>query len=168
MTCSPFTDTRTDRHTEWLLWAPFQGFKMFSFNLSSRIGPIPSLLCFIFTLTASKRSCNAWHYNLPHCHIVCFFLNLWLQSLVLLNMTNMISTEIRHWRCYANIGRNWSKAHSCICYQIIHLYLDQPCFTTFSLIYWVHCFLLLNYYRLKEKKQGQKHFIYDLIIHTTL
>ena len=31
---------RTDTHTrKWLLWAPFQGFRSFSFNLSSRIGP---------------------------------------------------------------------------------------------------------------------------------
>ena len=33
------TDKNTDRHTEWLLWAPFQGFRIFSFNQSSRIGP---------------------------------------------------------------------------------------------------------------------------------
>ena len=32
--------THTDSHTEWLLRAPFQGFRIFSFNLSSRIGPI--------------------------------------------------------------------------------------------------------------------------------
>ena len=40
--CSPRTQTHrhTHRHTEWLLWAPFQGFRIFSFNLSSRIGPI--------------------------------------------------------------------------------------------------------------------------------
>ena len=32
---------RTDRHTrKWILRAPFQGFRIFSFNLSSRIGPI--------------------------------------------------------------------------------------------------------------------------------
>ena len=31
---------QTDRHTrKWLLRAPFQGFRSFSFNLSSRIGP---------------------------------------------------------------------------------------------------------------------------------
>ena len=33
------TDRHTDRHTEWLLRTPFQGFRIFSFNLSSRIGP---------------------------------------------------------------------------------------------------------------------------------
>ena len=32
--------THTDRQTrKWLLWAPFQGFRSFPFNLSSRIGP---------------------------------------------------------------------------------------------------------------------------------
>ena len=36
------TDRQTDGQTEWLLWAPFQGFRIFSFNLSSRIGPITS------------------------------------------------------------------------------------------------------------------------------
>ena len=31
------TDTQTDRQTgKWLLWAPFQGFRIFSYNLSSR------------------------------------------------------------------------------------------------------------------------------------
>ena len=40
MPCSPSTDTQTDRHTrKWLQRAPFQGFRIFSFNLSSRIGP---------------------------------------------------------------------------------------------------------------------------------
>ena len=35
------THRHTDRHTrKWLLWVPFQGFRSFSFNLSSRIGPI--------------------------------------------------------------------------------------------------------------------------------
>ena len=28
------------RQREWLLWAPFQGFRIFYFNISSRIGPI--------------------------------------------------------------------------------------------------------------------------------
>ena len=32
--------THTHTQTEWLLRAPFQGFRIFSFNLSSRIGPI--------------------------------------------------------------------------------------------------------------------------------
>ena len=36
------TDRQTDGHTEWLLRAPFLGFRIFSFNLSSRIGPIIS------------------------------------------------------------------------------------------------------------------------------
>ena len=36
----PQTDGHTHRHTrKWLLRAPFQGFRMFSFHLSSRIGP---------------------------------------------------------------------------------------------------------------------------------
>ena len=39
------TDRHTDRQTEWLLRAPFQGFRIFSFNLSSRIGPIYDTLC---------------------------------------------------------------------------------------------------------------------------
>ena len=30
---------RTDTQTEWLLWASFQGFRIFSFKLLSRIGP---------------------------------------------------------------------------------------------------------------------------------
>ena len=38
------TDGHTDRQIEWLRWAPFQGFRIFSFNLSSRIGPILCLL----------------------------------------------------------------------------------------------------------------------------
>ena len=34
------THIQTDRHTrKWLLRAPFQGFRSFAFNLSSRIGP---------------------------------------------------------------------------------------------------------------------------------
>ena len=33
------TDTHRDTR-KWLLWAPFQGFRNVSFNLSSRIGPI--------------------------------------------------------------------------------------------------------------------------------
>ena len=38
--CSVARDRRTDRHTrKCLLWAPFQGFMSFSFNLS-RIGSI--------------------------------------------------------------------------------------------------------------------------------
>ena len=38
---SPRTHRQTHRQTrKWLLWAPFQGFRSFSFNLSSRIGPI--------------------------------------------------------------------------------------------------------------------------------
>ena len=40
----PVGRARTHGHTEWLLWAPFQGFRIFSFNLSSRIGPISYLL----------------------------------------------------------------------------------------------------------------------------
>ena len=46
MTCSPFTDTQI----ESLLRAPFRDFRIFSFNLSSRIGPI-------------KRSCDATNNN---------------------------------------------------------------------------------------------------------
>ena len=38
------TDTQTTRHTrKWLLWASFQGFRCFSFNLSSRIGPTSTM-----------------------------------------------------------------------------------------------------------------------------
>ena len=33
------TDRQTDTQTEWLLRTPFQGFMIFSFSLSSRIGP---------------------------------------------------------------------------------------------------------------------------------
>ena len=33
------TDGRTHGYTEWLLWAPFQGFRILFFNLSPRIGP---------------------------------------------------------------------------------------------------------------------------------
>jgi len=33
-------DRHIHRHTGWLLWTPFQCFRIFSFNLSSRIGPI--------------------------------------------------------------------------------------------------------------------------------
>ena len=37
----PVARWQTHRHTwKWLLCAPFQGFRSFSFNLSSRIGPI--------------------------------------------------------------------------------------------------------------------------------
>ena len=36
--CSPCIDTNRQTR-KWLLWAPFQGFRSFSFNLSSRIGP---------------------------------------------------------------------------------------------------------------------------------
>ena len=35
----PVGRSRTGGQTEWLLRAPFQGFGIFSFNLSSRIGP---------------------------------------------------------------------------------------------------------------------------------
>ena len=36
------THIHTHRHTrKWILRAPFQGFRIFPFNLSSRIGPIP-------------------------------------------------------------------------------------------------------------------------------
>ena len=35
----PVARAHTDRHTEWLLWAHFQGFRIFSFNLLSRISP---------------------------------------------------------------------------------------------------------------------------------
>ena len=46
----PFTDrhTQTDRQSERLLRAPFQGFRSFSFNPSSRIGPITSAILEIF------------------------------------------------------------------------------------------------------------------------
>jgi len=41
-------DTQTDRHTrKWLLWAPFQTFRSFSFNLSSSIGPMIWPLVFL-------------------------------------------------------------------------------------------------------------------------
>ena len=37
----PVACERTDIQTwKWLLWAPFQGFRSFFFNLPSRIGPI--------------------------------------------------------------------------------------------------------------------------------
>merc|ERR1712102_203855 len=39
VSCILFTHGHTDTQTELLLWAPFQGFRIFSFNLSSRIGP---------------------------------------------------------------------------------------------------------------------------------
>ena len=43
---------QTHRHTrKWLLWAPFQGFRSFSFNLSSRIGPIPAMGGYYFIIS---------------------------------------------------------------------------------------------------------------------
>ena len=55
------TDTQTDRHTrKWILRAPFQGFMSFSFNLSSRIGPIniSNVLKMLIIMVKVKLSLN--------------------------------------------------------------------------------------------------------------
>ena len=45
----PVARPQTDRHTrKWLLRAPFQGFRIFSFKLSSRIGPIKLFILYIW------------------------------------------------------------------------------------------------------------------------
>ena len=57
----PAACLHTDTRTEWLLWAPFQGFRIFSFNLSSRIGPITiNILLYLEETLSLKFSSPEW------------------------------------------------------------------------------------------------------------
>ena len=99
------THRQTDRQTEWLLRAPFQGFRIFSFNLSSRIGPIdlfinclPSIWI-VFTLTSFPA------------------VILWsgMQGIILQNVSQKIPLYIK-----SNSNRFISLKKCCFRYSIFH------------------------------------------------
>ena len=77
------TDGRTDTQTEWLLRAPLQGFRISSFNLSSRIGPS------IFG--------TMWENTALVLNYVIYFVFLKYQS-ILLNKRLVTSKCTRRWR----------------------------------------------------------------------
>ena len=75
MPCSPLTDrdthTQTDTQTEWLLRAPFQSFRIFSFNLSSRIGPKTVIFQMWICLSIIVRSVSCQCYLHLWCVMHC-------------------------------------------------------------------------------------------------
>ena len=63
---SSITHRQTDRHIrKWIQRTPFQGFRNFPFNLSSRIGPIDA----VWLLNMKFDILGGWYYWLLKCRI---------------------------------------------------------------------------------------------------
>ena len=116
--CSPRADRQTHRQTrKWIQRTPFQGFRNFSFNLSSRIGPIIEPTCII-----------KWYVYL-HIVAVSFKISFFYEKLLYSFCIHCHIFHLLLWLCFLEIEYCFLEIESiCICFSAcegLHLDLDR-------------------------------------------